>query len=179
MSKADRALTALESCNESSLKFGRWISWQERRKHAREHASLRGRGGLYLLGCFPDRRAEVEPTAGNLPSGVIYIGDAKDLNRRPLTGGHSELDAYRRLTGDNELRCLFVSIADFYPTNCDDYEHWRICSAYFESKLIWDYTRKHRRPPLLRFKNLGVVPPILQREADRLRAAIEQARGTS
>jgi hypothetical protein len=90
---------------------------------------------------------------GTLPRQVIYVGEAKDLNERPLTS-HPYAQRYAELFGDPRLLRLYVAVAPLYRTDeeHDAYRVERLFAAYWEAKLVWRYAEKHHHPPVLHFE---------------------------
>jgi hypothetical protein len=159
----------LAKCDEKALRFQPWRNW-----NARSTPPFTGRfGGLYLLACYSSSPPQRPPTVTNVPREVIYVGDAKNLAERPLSRAHNGVERYIELTGDRGLRCLYVAVAPLYTTGCPDYELWRIFALYLESMLIWRYTKRHGRPPLMRYKDGGEGGDWVKPEAKRLRAEVQ------
>ena len=107
-------------------------------------------------------------TADALPKQVIYIGEAKDLNKRPLTGRHHRVERYRTLFGD-KTNLLFVAFASLYVKGCDDYHIQRVASSYIEAMLVWNYTKRHGHPPVLHYKDTGEPPEWVEGAVSELK----------
>ena len=69
------------------MSFGPWIRWNERK----EVPAIKLSGGVYLLAYFNPAPPPISPHPDRLPHEVIYVGDAKNLNRRPLRGKHHRI----------------------------------------------------------------------------------------
>jgi hypothetical protein len=153
--------------------FRPWMLWSDRSKLL--GGLDRSCGGVYLWAYSPDGlppvvRLEV------MPKEIIYIGDAKDLDKRPLRGGHHRLDRYEELSGDKHRNFLYVSVAPLFDTGCDDYEIWRVRSLYLEARLYLMYAEQHNEPPLFRFKKNRPEALLAEKRARRLRDAIARRR---
>ena len=72
---------------EPTIEFGHWVRWKYRKSAAGDQR----KGGVYLFGYFVgDPPADV-PKPDDLPYEVIYVGDAKNLTHRPLSGVHHKI----------------------------------------------------------------------------------------
>jgi hypothetical protein len=112
--------------------------------------------GLYLWARFP-KNMKPKPTDRpypNLPKQLLYVGETKNLNARPLTGGHHRLAHHRDTFGDDGLGRLYVSVARIYPHAAGDAActAMRVFNQYLEGRIYWDYTRKYGRRPALHYK---------------------------
>jgi hypothetical protein len=92
---------------------------------------------------------------------VIYVGETKHIDKRPLTGEHHRLVHYReKFPEDPNLNMLYVSVGRVqsfprgYVSKKDRglYTRLRVYTQYVESKIYWEYTKKCRRPPALHYK---------------------------
>lgn len=140
------------------LKFSPWEAWATR-------SSLRltpPRAGVYLFGFF--RSPPVDPpTPGNLPLEVIYVGDAKNLNVRPLSEPrHKVILRVREMFPAAGLTQLYVSVCALYDAPSTDmpdgvsaqqYAVDRTHSCYIESWLALKYAERHQHPPILQVKD--------------------------
>src|SRR5687768_10570167 len=90
-------------------------------KHRNASPSDRPQGGVYMFGYFARDPSVEVPTPDDLLYEVIYIGDAKNLNKRPRSGVHHKISRYHRLFGDDSLERLHLSLCPFYETACTDY----------------------------------------------------------
>ena len=70
--------------DESDFPFEPWLKWEDRGRQPLDPS----KGGLYLWGHFRNGPPSDPPLAEGLPVEVIYVGNAKDLRQRPLTGHH-------------------------------------------------------------------------------------------
>lgn len=104
-----------------------------------------------MLARFPSR-PEQPPEPDPPPFEVIYIGDAKDLNTRPIAG-HNRVERYVELFEDSALEQLYVTLSELYDTDCDDYAVQRMLSFHVEAMLVWRYARAHDHPPVLHYKD--------------------------
>jgi hypothetical protein len=95
-----------------------------------------------------------------LPEEIIYVGETKHLDERPLCGAHHRTAHYQQtFTEDPGLGMLFLSIARVHAfqggygsASADDYRRLRVYTQYVESRIYWEYTKKWRRPPELHYK---------------------------
>lgn len=148
---------------EPTIEFGHWVRWKDRKSVAGDQP----KGGVYLFGYFVgDQPADV-PKLDDLPYEVIYVGDAKNLTHRPLSGVHHKISRYRRLFEDGSLDRLYVSVAPLYDTACVDYAIQRTASTYVEAMLIWKFACQHGHPPVIAVKEGG-------EETDYLEAALKR-----
>ena len=138
--------------------FSEWTLWKDR-------ALLRqsdGRPwlGLYLWGYFKNGAPSRAPYP-DLPEQVIYVGETKHLDRRPLTERHHRIDHYKQtFPEDVKLDRLYLSICRVrsFSSGYDLpdvkvlYDRWRVYTQFMEAKIYWDYTQRWKHPPALRFK---------------------------
>ena len=75
---------------EPIIEFGPWCPWKDRNTLHLPKA----RGGVYLLGHFIELPLSRRPSPDRLEYQVVYVGDAKDLNKRPLSGVHHKIERY-------------------------------------------------------------------------------------
>jgi len=140
------------------LQFCRWVPW------TRRFSLLQDDGpwlGVYLWGRF---RRDPSPSAKpypNLPRQVIYIGETKNIDRRPLTGVHHRLVHYRdTFPDDQNLQMLYISICRVhrFAAGFDSkkarglYSRLRVYTQWIEASLYWEYTKIYRRAPALLYK---------------------------
>ena len=149
------------SAKRRGVRFGEWVTWNDR-------SPLPARqGGLYLFGCFRSGRPGSAPNPSRPSPEVIYVGEAKNLNERPLKQ-HPYVQRYADLFGDRSLDRLYVAVAPLYRTDVDHvvYRVARLHAAYWEAKLIWRYGEEHGHPPVLHFgKDTPDAPWIAQEVA--------------
>ena len=158
----DMKVSELELC------FGSWTSWKERRP------TPTPLGGVYLLGYFtsPPPLTPLDPE--RLPYRVIYVGDAKNLNSRPLTGSHHQAGpGLDEVFGEGADVFLYVAIGPLYVIDIDAkrYAYQRTRSFYIEMKLAWDYARIHGHPPILQVRdtieNRKWIAPVVVKLKER------------
>lgn len=152
------------SISEFELSFGPWAPWRDRR-------TLRTPvpyGGVYLLACFSSLRPLDPPNPESLPYEVVYVGDAKNLNNRPLTGPHGQVDSFAKLF--HGTASLYVSVGKLFLIDGEPvhYATQRTRSVFFESKLAWDYARVYGHPPILQSKETPENEPWVRAGAARL-----------
>ena len=126
-------------------------------KAATDRASSRPTEGCTYFASCPTGVPPAIPSAKKLPQCVVYVGDAKDLNKRPLTGTHHRIKRYQELF-DQELKSLFVSFAPIYQTGCQDSHVQRAFAFFAEAMLVWEYTKRHGHPPAMHYKDKGNAP---------------------
>lgn len=148
----------LTPIDKPQLTFSPWTRWNDR-------ASLRrsdGRPwlGLYVWGYFQNRRPSGAPYP-DLPEQIVYVGETKHLDLRPLTEPHHRVSHYKEtFPEDVNLDNLYLSICRVrsFPGgyNSPDvkplYDRWRVYTQFMEAKIYWNYTQRWRHPPALRFK---------------------------
>ena len=92
----------------TTLHFCSWVPWAARSSLLQDDGPWLG---VYLWARFlraPSPSAKPYP---NLPRQVIYIGEAKNIDRRPLAGVHHRLVHYRdTFPDDPNLQMLYVSV---------------------------------------------------------------------
>lgn len=142
---AKARVEATPAVNRLRVSFGRWRKWLEVEPLARRV------GGVYLLGHFPEGPSTAVPHHDALPRGVVYVGQSKDLNRRPLSS-HPREARYRELFGDDACASLWVAVGELYETGCADYAMKRVYADYVEMALAWEYASQHGHPLALHFK---------------------------
>jgi hypothetical protein len=117
--------------------------------------------GLYLWGRFNQPPSAVDRPYPDLPEEVIYVGETKHLDLRPLAGRHHRLAHYNEtFPDDGNLTNLYVSVCrlEHFPNGYDDdkvsarYRNMRVFTQYVEAKIYWEYTKKWGRPPMLHYK---------------------------
>jgi len=114
--------------------------------------------GVYLWSHYPKGQVPTGRPYPELPTELIYVGEANDVNVRPLGAEgkrHHRLTHYRTtFPGDKELECLYVSI--FHVTRFRPRD--RVCHAFraftrhVEALVYWEYTRRFDQRPALDYK---------------------------
>jgi hypothetical protein len=144
--------------NLSKPQFCEWVPWIRRTDLLRRDGPWLG---VYLWGHFrrpPSRSVKPYP---DLPRQVIYVGEAKDIDRRPLTGMHHRLAHYRdTFPDDPNLDKLYVSVCfvQHFRRGYSSkkarslYTRLRVYTQWREATLYWEYTKKWGRPPALHYK---------------------------
>ncbi|MCA1789891.1 MAG: hypothetical protein LC667_08530 [Thioalkalivibrio sp.] len=148
--------------------FTPWVAWGDR-------AALKESGGpclgVYLWARFdtaPDPLALPYP---NLPEEIIYVGESKHLEQRPLGRiRHHRLAHYLEVFRDDpKFEHLYVSVFRVCPfpngyesgEAAQRYSALRVYTQYFEGKLYWDYVMRWGHPPKLRYKKGTAGAPAL------------------
>lgn len=139
------------------VKFSEWVPWSERSR-------LRQPDGPWL-GLYLWARFDLGPPAStapypSLPEQVIYVGETKHLDLRPLTGEHHRLAHYRDTFRDDPALKYLVSVCRVKkfeggyhtPAAIEVYPTLRVYTQYVEAKLYWEYTQRWCRPPALHYK---------------------------
>jgi hypothetical protein len=143
------------------IEFSHWVPWKDRGSLKRSGASM----GVYLWAHFHDTNQAQSPPYPNWPRDLVYVGEANDVNVRPLgTAGqrHHRLTHYRRMyQADSELRLLYISVFHILPFERDPHCHaMRAYTRFIESQVQWEYTQRHGERPALDFKT-GKEPWLL------------------
>ena len=90
------------------IDFSEWVSWSDR------SSLLRSDGpwlGVYLWAHFKRPLSQPTKPYPNLPSQVIYVGETKDIDQRPLTREHHRIVHYRdTFPDDPDLVKLYLSV---------------------------------------------------------------------
>lgn len=104
-------------------------------------------------------RARALPRLGS--DGLHAVGEAKDIDRRPLSGTHRRLAHYRdTFPDDPNLDNLYVTVClvqrfrNGYSSKMARtlYARLRVYTQWLEATLSWEYTKKWGRPPALHYK---------------------------
>ena len=82
---------------------------------------------------------------------IIYIGETKNLNDRPLSR-HNRIARYRKLFGDLGLSNLYVCTCRAFKTGGEEEKELRAFTQYLEDKIDWEFTRRYGRRPAMHFK---------------------------
>ena len=140
------------------ITFSEWTLWSDRAR------LRRGDGrpwlGLYLWGYFENIPPSGVPYP-DLPEQVIYVGETKHLDRRPLTEPHHRLVHYRDTFRDDlNLDRLYLSICRVHsfpggyrlPDAKTLYDVLRVYTQFIEAKIYWEYTQRWGHPPALHYK---------------------------
>jgi hypothetical protein len=92
---------------------------------------------------------------------MIYVGETKHIDVRPLTGEHHRLAHYRdTFRGDRDLKNLYVSVGrlERFPEGYAGvearakYRKLRTYTQYLEAKIYWEYAKRWGAPPALHYK---------------------------
>ena len=81
------------------IEFSPWIAWQNRSTLRRDDGPWLG---MYLWGRFSAPPSSATRPFPHLPEQVIYVGETKDLDTRPLTGRHHRLSHYHDTFPDDK-----------------------------------------------------------------------------
>jgi hypothetical protein len=134
-------------------RFGAWTPWLQR---TTLRAQVSG-AGVYLLGYFEGADpSATSPNPNDLPFEVVYVGETRDLNARPLTGFYARVqERFVDLFGAAATQHLWVAVCPLYSVAEDhqDYAYQRTRSFYEEALLAWQYAQKHKHPPILQVKD--------------------------
>jgi hypothetical protein len=125
------------------IQFTEWVAWSDRRRLVTPEPHL----GVYVWGHFHGHPGpEIRPYP-DLPSQLVYVGETKNLNIRPLgpiSHNHMGLERYAETyPKDADLRHLYVSV---FRVECfkDGDPRCRLLRAftrYVEDRIYWEYTR--------------------------------------
>ena len=132
---------------EPEIIFTAWCPWADRR-------SLRTQtphGGVYLWARFTEGAPDSPPWP-ELPQELVYVGETKNLNDRPL-GRHNRLSRYKKLFETSSCDHLYLSIFRVFETDTDSQRTLRAFTQYFEGLVDWQYTMQYGRRPAMHFKS--------------------------
>jgi len=145
--------------NPPQITFSQWTPWSDRARLRRSDG--RPWLGLYLWGHFHQPPTSTEPYP-KLPQQLIYVGETKHLDLRPLTGEqHHRLIHYRETFSDYlNLELLYLSVCRVHsfpsgyrlPDAKVLYDALRVYTQYIEAKIYWEYTHRWMHPPALHYK---------------------------
>lgn len=129
-----------------------------------DRSSLRRSDGPWL-GLYLWARFEAGPSPSipypELPEEVVYVGETKNLDQRPLAGRHHRLAHWRdSFPDDPQFTQLYLSICrlqQFQGGYAADaaktlYPRLRVYTQYVEAKLYWEYTQHWGHLPALHYK---------------------------
>lgn len=140
------------------IRFSQWVLWADRGSLRRSDGPWLG---LYLWARFDRAPSPSAKPYPRLPEQIIYVGETKHLDLRPLAGRHHRLAHYRdTFPDDPHFRRLYLSVCrvhrfrNGYATEAARtlYPRLRVYTQYIEARLYWDYTRRWGRPPALHYK---------------------------
>jgi hypothetical protein len=135
------------------IQFSEWVPWLTGREGIRQPIQSLGVYAWAHFQSSPDPNARPYPI---IPEELIYVGETKDLNRRPLSGGsHHRLQHYRTtFKDDSELRCLYVSVfhVEPYVSGGGRSRLLRAFTRYLEDKIYWEYVQKFGKRAALDYK---------------------------
>jgi hypothetical protein len=140
------------------IAFSNWVVWDKRKELEKDE--WRRSLGVYLWAHFhepPDAKVHPYP---ELPRELVYVGETKDLNMRPLQG-----NAHQRLVhyGDTfprdrqSRRFLYVSVYHVQEYREDDERSktLRAFTRYVEDKILWEYVQRYGKRAALDYKKKG------------------------
>lgn len=134
------------------IAFSPWVHWDDRPQLIDEQQFM----GMYLWAHFhqkPDQT--IVPSERALPEELIYVGETKNLNARPLRGlGHQRLEHYCDIfPGDSNFSYLYVSVfrVECYEDS-DRCRGLRAYTRYVEDLIYWKYVEAHGRRAALDYK---------------------------
>jgi hypothetical protein len=140
------------------IRFSEWVPWAERSSLRRPDGPWLG---LYLWGHFGERPPKSRIPYPDLPEEMIYVGETKHLDFRPLSGKHHRLIHYcDTFEDDPTFTRLFLSIYRIhhfkggYQTQEAQalYPRLRVYTQYLEARLYWEYTERWQQVPKLHYK---------------------------
>ena len=132
--------------------FSKWVRWSDRESLKTPEQWM----GVYLWAHFPKKKPgpKTHPYP-RLPRQLVYVGETKNLNRRPLGAGHHRLVHYLdTFPQDSSFERLYVSVARVWKFDDTDYRRhrMRVFTQYVEARIYWEYTKHHRDRPALHYK---------------------------
>ena len=115
--------------------------------------------GVYLWAYFEQAPKPGTPPYPNLPEELIYAGETKDLDARPLgSRRHHRLAHYLDTYCDDcEFKCLYVSVfrvCCFGPNDEQAYLRLRAFTRYVEARIYWEYTERFGHRAALDYKKV-------------------------
>ena len=134
-----------------AIEFSPWRAWRDRPEMRSDDPHL----GVYAWAHFHEPPASGARPFPDLPDGLIYVGETKNLNNRPLGAGHHRLQHYRAtFPRDVDLELLYVSVfrAHCYDPADSKCRELRAFTRYVEDLVYWEYTRKFGIRPALDYK---------------------------
>jgi hypothetical protein len=140
------------------IRFCEWLPWRDRSAHRQKDGPWLG---VYLWAHFHEQppRGKAYP---DLPQQLIYVGETKVLDTRPLVGKqHHRLRHYiETFPADADFGLLYFSLCrirsfpDGYrsPHAVSIYDALRVYTQYVEAQIYWEYTQRWGHPPALHYK---------------------------
>lgn len=142
-----------EAVADPTVTFSKWTLWGDR-VHLRSEDGKPSMG-VYLWARFEHPSAAEVPSYPELCQQIIYVGEANDLNVRPLGPRHDRLEKYEGLfPDDRNCKRLYVSVAHIRTFRRADREchAMRAYTRFVEARIGWEYTKRFGRRPLLDYK---------------------------
>ena len=145
------------------VKFSKWVNWRDRADLKQSDGPWLG---VYVWGRFRRPPSDSVKPYPKLPSQLIYVGETKHIDTRPLTGKHHRLVHYGdTFSDDPDLEMLYVAVYRVrpFPLGYDSkkakalYSRLRVYTQYVETMIYWEYTKTWGRPPALHYKKKRIV----------------------
>lgn len=132
------------------IQFTEWVPWcGGRGRLKRPEPSI----GVYLWAHFAVPPAAAARPYPDLPKELIYVGETRNLNRRPLSGGHHRLDHYRdKFPDDWDLKSLYVSVFHIESVGRGRSHLLRAFTRYVEDMIYWQYVQRFGERAALDYK---------------------------
>jgi hypothetical protein len=134
---------------EMPILFTEWVHWRERARLVTPDPHI----GVYAWAHFHEQPGTDARPYPDLPSQLIYVGETKNLNYRPLgPGSHVGLERYAETyPSDHRLNQLYVSV---FRVKCvtEGDELCRVLRAftrYVEDLMYWKYVQAFEKRPAL------------------------------
>ena len=112
--------------------------------------------GVYMWARFANPPGPKSCPFPDLPKELIYVGEANDLNTRPLgRARHHRLAHYiDRFPEDSGFALLYVSVCRIAPFRPSDKKchALRAFTRYLEARVGWEYARRYGKRPFLDYK---------------------------
>ena len=145
------------------VKFSKWVNWRDRSDLKRSDGPWLG---VYVWGRFRRPPSDSVKPYPKLPSQLIYVGETKHIDTRPLAGKHHRLVHYRdTFSEDPDLEMLYVAVCRIHPFRLGYhskkakalYSRLRVYTQYVEAMIYWEYTKTWGRPPALHYKKKRII----------------------
>lgn len=137
--------------------FSEWVRWGDRARL--KAADGQPSPGVYLWARFAHPPKSGSHPYPDLPEELLYAGETKNLNVRPLggrtSGGtpHHRLAHYGDCFPDDAARALlYVSVFHVIPFKQGDKQCLRAFTRYVEDLIYWEYAKRYGKRARLDYK---------------------------
>ena len=110
--------------------------------------------GVYLWARFEASPAPTVRPWPDLPETLVYVGEANNLNERPLGSDHHATEKYHATFPDDPgLTKLHVAVFRYVPfTGGLETPKHRVYTQFLEAQISWEYVLRYGRPVALYYK---------------------------